>query len=319
MSFRIFRFSVCEHRFHLSCCVHPTKFSETLTVIYNLFKIVCELKGTLTLNSGVVARFGILAIIGASLILSSLAASADQVAGTVDFRYRIPINALSKGTVAAVNVNVADSVETGTVLIEFNPTRQAAKVRARQSQVDRIQIALDSASAKFERQQELFDRGSLSLLAYEESEIEVRTVRAQLVEAQAKLDAAKIRLQDTRLISPIDAIVLEKNVHPGMNVLPNESIQPLMVLGSAQEYVVRVTVPFEQRVLIEAGNRFQVMLHILNYLPDVNFVARYLAEVEFSTLDPITAKNGMQYPVNLHFREESALILPGTPATVIFE
>ena len=271
------------------------------------------------MNSRVVARFSVLTMIGGLLILSSLATSADQVTGTVDFRYRIPINALSKGTVAAVNVNVADSVETGTVLIEFNPTRQAAKVRARQSQVDRIKIELDSASAKFERQQELFDRGSLSLLAYEESENEVRTVRAQFVEAHAKLDAAKFRLQNTRLLSPIDAIVLKKNVYPGMNILPDESIQPLMVLGSAQEYVVRVTVPYEQRMLIEAGNRFQVMVHAPNYLPDVNFVARYLAEVEFSTLDPITAKNGMQYPVNLHFREESALFLPGTPATVIFE
>ena len=278
----------------------------------------------MTLNLTV--KFSALTIFGVALMLSSLVASADQVAGTVDFRYRIPINALSKGTVAAVNVNVGDSVETvetGTVLIEFDPAHQAARVSARQSRVDRMQIELDSASAKFERQQELFDRGSLSLLAYEESENAVRTVRTQLVEAQAKLDAAKIRLQNTRLISPIDAVVLEKNVHPGMNILPDESLQPLMVLGSAQEYVVRVTVPYEQRMLIEAGNRFQVMVHTPNDLPDVNFVARYLAEVEFSiefsTLDPIAVKNGMQYPVNLHFREESALILPGTPATVVFE
>ena len=271
----------------------------------------------MTLNLTV--KFSALTIFGVALMLSSLVASADQVAGTVDFRYRIPINALSKGTVAAVNVNVGDSVETGTVLIEFDPAHQAARVSARQSRVDRMQIELDSASAKFERQQELFDRGSLSLLAYEESENAVRTVRTQLVEAQAKLDAAKIRLQNTRLISPIDAVVLEKNVHPGMNILPDESLQPLMVLGSAQEYVVRVTVPYEQRMLIEAGNRFQVMVHTPNDLPDVNFVARYLAEVEFSTLDPIAVKIGMQYPVNLHFREESALILPGTPATVVFE
>ena len=84
-------------------------------MIYNLFKIVCEPKGTLTLNSRVVARFSVLTMIGGLLILLSLAARADQVTGTVDFRYRIPINALSKGTVAVVNVNVADSVETGTV------------------------------------------------------------------------------------------------------------------------------------------------------------------------------------------------------------
>ena len=271
------------------------------------------------MNTGVVVRFGMLTMIGASLILSSLVASADQVSGTVDFRYRLPIHALSKGTVAAVNVNVADSVETGTVLIEFEPTRQTAKVHARQSQVDRVQIELYSVSAKFERQQELFARGSLSLLAYEESENEVKTVRAKLVEAQAKLDAAKIRLQNTRLISPIDAIVLKKNVHSGMNILPDESNQPLMVLGSAKEYVVRVTLPYEQRMLIEAGNRFQVMLHAPNDQPDVSSVAHYLAEVEFSTLDPIIAENSMQYLVNLHFREESALILPGTPATVIFE
>ena len=45
----------------------------------------------------------------------------------------------------------------GTVLIEFDPAHQAARVRARQSRVDRMQIELDSASAKFERQQELFE------------------------------------------------------------------------------------------------------------------------------------------------------------------
>ena len=79
------------------------------------------------------AIFTALTILGAALMLSSLVANADQVTGTVDFRYRIPINALSKGTVAAVNVNVAESVKTGTVLIEFDPTRQTARVRARQS------------------------------------------------------------------------------------------------------------------------------------------------------------------------------------------
>ena len=129
---------------------------------------------------------GFLAVL-ASLFLVSQTAVAETLDGRISFQSVIEINSIVRGTVSQVNSNVGDRVTSGDILIELDSTRQKAMVRIARNQVAKMQIEVDDADAKFIRQQDMYDRGSLSLLLYEESENALKKAQLDLAIAQASL------------------------------------------------------------------------------------------------------------------------------------
>lgn len=242
-----------------------------------------------------------------SLLFLPMSVVAETISGNVDFATRVQIQPLNKGIITKVNVNVGDSVSAGSVLIELDSTRQQAKVEIIENQVSINRITLENANSKFSRQQELFDRGSLSLLQFEEAENAVEIARLNLVSAQAKLRKAKHRLSLTKLKSPINAIVVSSIAHSGMSIHP-ELLQfsPLMTIASNGDYIAKFFVSLE------------IWHHLFEKQTiEVNVGAQtYSASVEPSTLDPLPFLDEPEYEIRLRFRESDRLILPGTIATI---
>ena len=234
---------------------------------------------------------------------------AESIEGAVDFRTRVAVEALRRGTVVDVPVAVGDLVPAGNIVVEFDSTWQKARVRKRKSIIERLNVKMESVQAKFDRQQELYDRGSLSLLAYEETENELSVVRFELVEAEAELAVANYRLDQTKLKAPFDSIVVERNIQPGMNVRTDDRLRPLMTLAMIGEYVVRARVSFATRQTIKAGDPAVVTVND----------QEYRAQVELSTLDPVQTDQGTMFLVDLVFQSPEQMIIPGTPAIVAFE
>lgn len=245
-----------------------------------------------------------------SLLLIPISVFAQTISGNVDFATRIQIQPLSKGTIAKVNARVGDRVEAGTVLIEMNPTRQQAKVELMEHQVSINRIALKDADAKFSRQQELFDRGSLSLLLFEEAENAVKIAHLNLASAQAKLKKANYRLSVTRVRSPFNAIVINSTAHSGMNIHP-ELLQysPLMTIASDGEYIAKFFVSGETWRLLSEKQTLEVLVDDQTYS----------ATIELSTLDPLPFQDEPEYEIRLSFQDSDRLILPGTIATITVE
>ena len=251
---------------------------------------------------------GFLAIF-ASLFLFSQMAVAETLDGRVSFQSVIEINSIVRGTVAQVNSRVGDRVSSGDILIELDSTRQKAMVRIARNQVARMQIEVDEADAKFTRQQDMYDRGSLSLLLYEESENGLKKARFDLAMAQAKLSLAEYELSLTQLTAPFDALVVNSNVHSGLNIDPELSQAPLMTLASAGEYIVQVSVSPEVWQRLNSSQSVDAVVDGQNYT----------ASVQIPTLFPQVFVDEPEYIVSLRFTENDKLLLPGTSAVVNFE
>lgn len=253
-----------------------------------------------------VSRFSIAMV---SFLLFPVSAVAETVSASINFATRITIQPISKGVVKAVNAKAGDQVAAGSVLIELDSTREQARVEMIEYQVARDRIALTNADAHFSRQQELFDRGSLSMLQFEEAENALKSARLSLSSSRAKLKIAKYRLSLTRLKSPIDAIVIAGIAHPGMNINPDSQFVPLMTIASDGDYVANLYVSQEIRRRLIAIQTINVA--VAGYT--------YSASVEVPTLDPLPFNDTPEYQIQLRFRDNDRLILPGTPATVTIE
>ena len=229
--------------------------------------------------------------------------------GSIDFHKRVELKSLVKGTVSAIHAEVGQRIVAGAVVVELDPTSQQAKLTIADAQVKQRQIELDVAEAFFERQNELFDRGSLSLTMYDEAQNAVLVARAKMAEARARHALARHQLVLTKLRAPFDAIVLSVNVHSDSRVHPDWQVnRSLAVLASDGDYVARFEVPVSERKRLVSAGKANISVE----------GKVYPAMVTVPSLDPVTSDSIFTYPVYLRFTEKKSVLLPGSRAVLLF-
>ncbi len=230
---------------------------------------------------------------------------AEDFQGVVDFRVRVDLVALTDGRVEAVRAEVGDVVMSGTVLVELDSTRQDADERISASNVEVASIAVKELEEELERQEALFEQGSLSLTAYDKAVDNLKRARAELVVAQGRLIAAQHAVDQTKLRAPFDAMVENRNVEEGMAVRMMDETQRLMTLVSAGEFIVRLEVPLSLRTSLQGDGDAAIAVEGRNYD----------GKIAFGSLKPDQAGN---FPVFVKFTERELLLFPGMQATVTF-
>jgi RND family efflux transporter MFP subunit len=117
---------------------------------------------------------------------------------------------------AVVTMPVADNqfVKKGELLMEIDPSHYRIAVQQAQANVAARQAELRMRRADAARRADL-DSLVVSKEQRENAMQTASTAEAQLQQAQAALDAARLNLERTRVVSPVDGYVTNLNVHRG--------------------------------------------------------------------------------------------------------
>jgi len=152
--------------------------------------------------------------------------------GTVEALETVKVGAEVSGTIAEVDTDFNAIVHKGQVLARFDPTlAQADVAEARsaisqaQSEVDSVRVQLDSLKMTLNRAQELAAHQmetpadlDVARTDVEAAEADLREKEAALTQAKASLREREATLAKTVIHSPIDGIVIARNVDPGQTV-----------------------------------------------------------------------------------------------------
>jgi HlyD family secretion protein len=175
-------------------------------------------------------------------------------------------------------------------------------------EVDRARQAFEVAVA-----QEKSARQKLLLLQAGSRPDQVEAARGQLAQARHALDMAQTQLKEMTIYSPVDGIVLRKNLEVGEMATPGV---PILTLMKPSELWVRAYVPEEEIGRIKVGNAARVAV---DAYPARRFPGRVIeiaSEAEFTPRNVQTKKER----VNLVFRIKVAvdnpegILKPGMPA-----
>ncbi len=244
-----------------------------------------------------------------SMLFFVIQIKAEELTGTVDHLMYFPVHVLHDGEVLHVHANTGDAVPSGTLLAEMDSTSQTALVAARKSDVDRMRIELKSIEAQYERDTELFDRGSMSLLAYEATQDALNMHRLKLSAAQSLLQIAQRQLSQTKIKAPFDAVVTMRKIHVGMNVKADARKRPLMRLASAGQFVLKSELDLATWLqLKQSGLPSQIT---------VNGVL-YGIESERSSFYYRKHKDGMKYWAEFGFQDQTGAVVPGMTGQVSY-
>lgn len=150
--------------------------------------------------------------------------------GKIEPRDEIDIKPQISGIISEVNVEPGDMVREGDVIARIKVIPEASSLSSAQSRVESAEIALNDATAKYERNKQLFDKKVISREEFETSETTWQ-------QAMRELDAAKdayLIVRDgvskynasesnTMVRATIDGLILDVPVKVGSSVIQSNT------------------------------------------------------------------------------------------------
>ena len=197
--------------------------------------------------------------------------------GTVEARYTYKIGPTAAGRVKVLEVQVGENVEAGQVLGEMDPVDLDERIKVQDATVKRVEAQLKEAQTRKEyaqtqtlRYEKLLEVRSTSeeeLLSKKQdlriAEAGLTATREELARVRAEREVLESQRKDLLLISPVDGLVVSRDVEPGTTVVAGQSVIELIDPSS-----IWVNVRFDQ--IRAHGLRVDLPAHIrLRSQPDL--------------------------------------------------
>jgi HlyD family secretion protein len=243
--------------------------------------------------------------------------------GTVEPVRLIDVSTELSGTISKVLVENNDTVKAGQVLAELDPatlaiefSRAQAQVAAAQARVKQAEAATVAAAKDLTRKRTLAARDLTpareldnAAASSQQAKASVDALKAEVRAAEANLAIAKANLEKGRIVSPIDGIVLRRNVEPGQTVAA--SLQSPVLFRLAQDLdrmQIRVDVDEADALNVRKG---QAASFTVQALRDRKLEAR----VDKLFVGPEVVQGVVTYKAILAFDNSKLGLRPGMTAT----
>jgi HlyD family secretion protein len=244
--------------------------------------------------------------------------------GTVNAVTTVSVGTQVSGTIQKLYVDFNSPVKKGQQLAQIDPaTFQAQVDQARanlfsaQATVEKAAVAVLDAQRTYQRSKELFARNFISqsdLDAAEtnlhSAEAQQKVTRAQAGQAQASLKIAEANLEYARILSPVDGVVISRNVDVGQTVAA--SFQTPTLFSIAQDLTkmqINTSVDEADIGMVHAG---QEASFTVDAYPDTPFTGK----VSVVRNAPITVSNVVTYDVIINVENVQLKLKPGMTANV---
>lgn len=243
--------------------------------------------------------------------------------GSIQPTDQVDISSELSGTVRKVNVTYNSPVKAGDVLLELDTNSREADVQSARAQLSSakanvLKAEAEAASAKvsFDRLTSLVNnrissQQDLDAARYTyESALATKEINdAAVLSAEAALRLAEVNLGKMKVVSPIDGIVLSRDVDPGATVASSLNAPTLFTIaGDLRKMELQVSVDEADVGQVSEGQKANFSV---DAYPDQKFPAsietvRYVSE---------TVSNVVTYKAVLTVDNQDLLLRPGMTAT----
>ena len=152
--------------------------------------------------------------------------------GTLNPVTIVDVGSQVSGKIQKIYVDFNSQVKQGQLLAEIDQSPFLTKVLqneanylSSQASLEKSKVTLANFEKQYERAKSLFEKELISYEEFESAEVQyfgakadLRSNEARLEQAKAQLDASKVDLEYTIIKSPIDGVVINRNVNEGQTV-----------------------------------------------------------------------------------------------------
>jgi HlyD family secretion protein len=245
--------------------------------------------------------------------------------GTLQPVNRVDVGSELSGTIEAVKVDFNDKVQRGQILALLDTDRLQAQVlesraslQSNEAKVKEAQATVLETQLAFERCEKLAERqlcttGDLDAAraAYARARAAEASARAQVAVARATLDGKETELAKTEIRSPIDGLVLLRQIEPGQTVAA--SLQAPILFTLAEDLAqMELHVAVDEADVGSIGEG-QAAEFTVDAWPERSFPAN-ITQVRFA---PQTVEGVVTYETVLAVDNSDLALRPGMTATAV--
>ncbi len=135
--------------------------------------------------------------------------------GKVEPIKKVEVKSKASGQIITMPVEEGDRVATGALIARIDETDLRNAYEQAKADLDLAKATVAQSASNVKRQTELFSRGLLSQAEIDQVKLEEVRARAQQVKAEIELSQMETRLKEAVVRSPLDGLILQKNVEAG--------------------------------------------------------------------------------------------------------
>ena len=261
-----------------------------------------------------------------------------NASGKIVPRDEVMVGSEVSGRILEVAVDFNSRVQAGDLLARIDPesfrnrVRQLngrlqsaqADIKVREASINRANVNLSQALTVLERQQELFAQNAVSQARLDEAErsvgvsradlelsmAQLESSKAQVSQIEAEIATARLDLQRTTILSPIDGVIIDRKVDPGQTVQASFSAPELFALAAdLSDIRVEAQIVESDVAGLESGDMVKFSV---DAYPDLSLTG----EVEQLRLKSQEENNIVTYVAVVAAKNDSGKLMPGMTANL---
>lgn len=244
--------------------------------------------------------------------------------GSIEPVDTVAVGAQVSGVVTAVYVDFNSVVKTGQLLAKIDATMAESQAEQSKANLATANSNMEYQQSNFDRQSQLFSFGAISKADYQLAVNQRNNAKAALHTAKAQLALSKKNLSYTTIYSPINGMVLNRNVSAGQTIASSFNSPTLFVIAkSLINMQVRANVDEADIGGVRSGQNatftvdafpndlfegtvHEILLHPAKSANVVSYVTLINVDNEALKLKP-----GMTASINIFIEEDTnALLIP---------
>ena len=244
--------------------------------------------------------------------------------GTLEAVTTVQLGSQVSGTIQSLNADFNSTVKKNQVVARLDPSlfearvgQARANVQAARANVDRARAEVEDTRQKYERAKELAAAKLLPASDLDTAKANNDAALAQLKanqaaesQAQANLNQADVDLSHTIIQTPIDGVVISRNVDVGQTVAASFQA-PILFLIAGDLTQMRVNASVDEADIGRVREAQDVTFHV-DAFPEREFVGK----VQQVRLNPTSVQNVVTYNTIVAVDNQNMLLRPGMTATV---
>lgn len=241
------------------------------------------------------------------------------------------VGALVSGEILKIYVDYNSQVKKGDLMAIIDPTQiqteydQAlASLSTAKEDLASSKMSYDLAKSNYNRYKSLYEKDYVAKtdfeqyeLAYVNAKSSLNSAQSRIVQAQASLDRAKKDLDNTRIVAPIDGIVLTKQVSEGQSLTSGFSTPEMFILAQDMTKMqIEAKVSETDVVKIKAG---QTAEFTLGGYPNEKFegiVRQVRTNYSGNSESSFSSSSSYSYVVVIDVDNSENKFMPGMIATI---
>ncbi len=230
--------------------------------------------------------------------------------GTVNPVTVVNVGTQVSGTIKKLYADFNSVVKKGDILAELDPALLQAQLNQSKGALANAQATLKLAEVNLKRNRELIKQDFIARSDLDQSEEAYSIAKAQVQTASGQVDHDRTNLEYSVITSPLDGVVVSRNVDLGQTVAASFQTPTLFAIAEDLAKMQIITSVSEADVgVVKNGQK-------VNFTVDAYRDRKFKGVISQIRLNSANIQNVVTYNVVVNVKNEEGILLPGMTAFV---